>query len=135
MDKQAAIGFKNSGHPVWFWGVWSDLPVKARIIEVKAENGVEYAHVDCICDEESYTIGSQDVIFEKLFPSREALLQSVAQEERARIAEIKAEIRTMEDCIMYLYDHHIARGTEYTDWTARKAIQELARERWGLELG
>lgn len=135
MDRKMAEKFQKSGHPVWFWGVWSDLPTKARITEIKEENGIGYAHVNCIRDGESYAVGSQGVIFENLFPSREALLQSVAQEEQARVAEIKEGIQTKEDCIIYLYDHHIARGTEYTDWTARKAIQELARERWGLELG
>lgn len=134
MDKTTAIRFKDSGHPVWFLGVWSDLPTKARIMEIKAENGIEYAHVNCIYDEECCAIGPQDIQFERLYPSKEGLLTAMAEKERQYVAEIKAVIQTMEDCIRYLYDHHVARGTEYTDWSARKAIQELARERWGLEL-
>ena len=88
----------------------------------------------CIHDEECYAIGTQDVQLERLYPSKEALLTSMAEKERQYVAEIKAGIQTMEDCIRSLYDHHVARGTEYTDWSARKAIQELVRERWGLEL-
>ena len=88
----------------------------------------------CIHDEECYAIGPQDVQLERLYPSKEALLTAMAEKERQYVAEIKAGIQTMEDCIRYLYDHHVARGTEYTDWSARKAIQELVRERWGLEI-
>lgn len=124
MDKSTAMKFKDSGHPVWFLEIWSDLPVKARITEIKMKSGIEYAYVDCI----------QDIRLERLYPSKEALLTAMAEKERQYIAGIKASIQTMEDCIRYLYDHHVARGTEYTDWSARKAIQELARERWGLEL-
>ncbi len=134
MDKATAVKFKDSGRPVWFLGIWSDLPTKARIMEIKAENGIEYAHVNCVHDEEYSAIGPQDIQFERLYPSKEALLTAMAEKERQYVAEIKAGIQTMEDCIRYLYDHHVARGTEYTDWSARKAIQDLARERWGLEL-
>lgn len=134
MDKHMIERARDEGKIVWFWGVWSDLPTKARIIEIRAENGIEYAHVDCIRDEEYSTIGSQDVLFKNLYPSKEALFGSIHEKDKRYTEEIKAKIQTMEDCIMYLYDHHIAAGTEYTDWVARKAIQELAMERWGLEL-
>lgn len=134
MDKATAIKFKDSGHPVWFLGIWSDLPTKARITEVKTETNIGYAHVHCIHDEECSAIGPQDVQLERLYHSKDALLTAMAEKERQYIAEIKSGIQTMEDCIRYLYDHHVARGTEYTDWSARKAVQELARERWGLEL-
>ena len=135
MDKVTAMKFKDSGQPVWFLGIWSDLPAKARISEIKTETNIEYAHVNCFHDEECSAIGPQDVRLERLYPSKEALLTAMAEKDQQYIAEIKAGIQTMEDCIRYLYDHHVARGTEYTDWTARRAIQELALERWGLELG
>ena len=134
MDKKTAKEFKVSGQPVWFLGIWSDLPVKARITDIKAENGIEYAHVHCIHDEECSAIGPQDIQLERLYHSKISLLAAMAEKERQYMAEIKAGIQTMEDCIRYLYDHHVATGTEYTDWSARKAIQELCRERWGLEL-
>lgn len=134
MDKKTAKEFKVSGQPVWFLGIWSDLPTKARIMEIRAENGIKYAHVHCIHDEECSAIGPQDIQLERLYHSKISLLAAMAEKERQYMAEIKAGIQTMEDCIRYLYDHHVATGTEYTDWSARKAIQELARERWGLEL-
>lgn len=134
MERQTAIKYQKSGHPVWFRGVWSDLPTKARIIDIKMKNGIEYAHVDCIRDEKYGVIGPQDVLLKNLYPSKEALFIAISEKDRKYINEIKAKIQTKDDCIMYLYNNHIATGTEYTDWTARRAIREIARDRWGLEL-
>lgn len=135
MERQTAIKFQKSGQPVWFMGVWSDLPIKARITDIKTENGIEYAYVNCIQDEECDAIGSQGVLFEDLYPSKEALLAAMSEKEQKYIGEIKEKIQTKEDCIIYLYNNHVAAGTEYTDWTARRAIREIALEKWGMELG
>ena len=33
-----------------------------------------------------------------------------------------------------MYDHCVACAEEYTDWTARKAVKEIAKEMLGLDL-
>jgi hypothetical protein len=33
-----------------------------------------------------------------------------------------------------MYDHCVACAEEYTDWTARRAVKEIAKEMLGLKL-
>ena len=55
-------------------------------------------------------------------------------EEEKKIAEIKAKIKDVGDLVEFMYDHCVACAAEYTDWTARKAVKEIAKEMIGLEL-
>ena len=56
------------------------------------------------------------------------------KEEEEKIAEIKAKIKDTGDLVAFMYDHCVACAEEYTDWTARRAVKELAKEMLGLEL-
>ncbi len=51
-----------------------------------------------------------------------------------RIAEIKAKIKDAGDLVAFMYDHCVACAEEYTDWTARRAVKEIAKEMLGLDL-
>ena len=55
-------------------------------------------------------------------------------EEEKKIAEIKAKIKDTGDLVAFMYDHCVACAEEYTDWTARRAVREIAKEMLGLEL-
>ncbi len=136
MQKYMIKSFKSENRPVWFMEKLSGLPTKAQIIEICNNDQVgEYAKVHCIHDNESHSVGSQGVLFENLYPSKDALLTATAEAEQKRIAEIKAAIHSMEDCIRFMYNTPgVSPAEEYTDHIARRAIQEIAAERWGLEL-
>ena len=56
------------------------------------------------------------------------------KEEEKKIAEIKAKIKDASDLVAFMYDHCVACAEEYTDWTARKAVKEIAKEMLGLDL-
>ena len=56
------------------------------------------------------------------------------KEERKKIAEIKDSIKDAGDLVRFMYDHCVACAEEYTDWTARRAVKEIAKEMLGLDL-
>ena len=56
------------------------------------------------------------------------------KEEEKKIAEIKAKIKDAGDLVAFMYDHCVACAEEYTDWTARRAVKEIAKEMLGLDL-
>ena len=60
--------------------------------------------------------------------------QKFLYETREKIAEIKAKIKDTGDLVAFMYDHCVACAEEYTDWTARRAVKEIAKEMLGLEL-
>lgn len=134
MQKDMIEKFKTENRPVWFMETWSGLPTKAKIIRIcKDGNTGEYAKVSCIHDNESNSVGTKGVLLKNLYPSKEDLLTAINKEEQKKIAEIKASIQTMEDCIKFMFNTPMC-AEEYTDHVARRAVQELAIERWGLEL-
>ncbi len=135
MDKKMIEKFKNENRPVWYMDTWSGIPIKAQIIDILYDKEVgEYVHLKCIRDAESYAVGTNDIMFEGLFPSKKALMEDAAAKEQDEIDTIKASIDTMADCIAFMFNHTVSCAEEYTDWTARRAIQEIAKERWGLNL-
>ena len=135
MDKNSVEKFQGEGHPVWFLGSWSDMPVKAKVIKIcRDERAGEYAEVDCIHDDECYAFGSHSVHFDDLYPSKGDLLKAMFDAAMLKTAEIKASIQSKDDCIRYMFNHTVSCAEEYTDWTARRAIQQIAKERWGLDL-
>ena len=83
---------------------------------------------------ECYAFGSHSVHFDDLYPSKGDLLKAMFDEAMKKTAEIKASIQSKDDCIRYMFNHTISCAEEYTDWTARRAIQQIAKERWGLDL-
>ena len=58
----------------------------------------------------------------------------IKKEEEKKIAEIKAKIKNAGDLVAFMYDHCVACAEEYTDWTARRAVKEIAKEMLGLDL-
>lgn len=69
-----------------------------------------------------------------LYASREELQNKLKKEERKKIAEIKDSIKDAGDLVRFMYDHCVACAEEYTDWTARRAVKEIAKEMLGLKL-
>ena len=69
-----------------------------------------------------------------LYASRKELQKELKKEEEKKIAEIKAKIKNANDLVAFMYDHCVACAEEYTDWTARKAVKEIAKEMLGLDL-
>ena len=62
------------------------------------------------------------------------IIEELKKEEEKKIAEIKAKIKDTGDLVAFMYDHCVACAEEYTDWTARRAVKEIAKEMLGLDL-
>ena len=75
-----------------------------------------------------------DGLLKNLYASREELQKELKKEEEEKIAEIKAKIKDTGDLVAFMYDHCVACAEEYTDWTARRAVKEIAKEMLGLDL-
>lgn len=69
-----------------------------------------------------------------LYASKEELQKELKKEEEKKIAEIKAKIKNANDLVAFMYDRCVACAEEYTDWTARRAVKEIAKEILGLDL-
>ena len=78
--------------------------------------------------------GNSGCLLKNLYASREELQKELKKEEEEKIAEIKAKIKDASDLVAFMYDHCVACAEEYTDWTARKAVKEIAKEMLGLDL-
>lgn len=59
-----------------------------------------------------------------------AMNKKKTQEE---IKEYKELIKTVEDLVLFLFDHDTS-GSEYCDWEAKTAAKERAKELLGLEV-
>ena len=134
MDKDTAEKFKEDGRPVWFYGRRTYMPIKARIVKLCEDSSSgEYAKVDYIYDDTA-VYGSEKVPLGFLHESKEELTAYVHKAVLEEIAEVKAAVQTKDDCIQFMFLYTVSCAGEYTDWTARYAVQQIAKNKWGLDL-
>lgn len=123
------------GQKVWFLEPWGQCIHSAKITalgetEVSVRNPEKYPYADIEWDDG----GNSGCLLKNLYTSREELQKELKKEEEKKIAEIKAKIKDANDLVTFMYDHCVACAEEYTDWTARRAVKEIAKEMLGLEL-
>ena len=120
------------GQEVWFAETCNQRIHNAKIIALgEAEVSVKkYPYADIEWDDG----GNSGCLLKNLYASREELQKELKKEEEEKIAEIKAKIKNAGDLVAFMYDHCVACAEEYTDWTARRAVKEIAKEMLGLEL-
>lgn len=124
------------GQKVWFLEPWGQCIHSAKITalgetEVSVRNPEKYPYADIEWDDG----GNSGCLLKNLYASCEELQKELKKEEEKKIAEIKAKIKDASDLVAFMYDHCVACAEEYTDWTARKAVKEIAKEMLGLNLG
>lgn len=123
------------GQHVWFYEMWSERPVGATIVEldtIPADKAYpkERPFANLKLDEG----GSNSMLLSELFSTKEELMEDRQKKEDKRIAEIKKSIKSMADLIKFMYDHTVTPAEEYTDWTARRAVKQIAKEKFGINL-
>lgn len=123
------------GQKVWFLEPWGQCIHSAKITafgetEVSVRNPEKYPYADIEWDDG----GNSGCLLKNLYTSREELQKELKKEEEKKIAEIKAKIKDAGDLVTFMYDHCVACAEEYTDWTARRAVKEIAKEMLGLDL-
>ena len=135
--KEVITMIKNPkiGQRVWFVEHWSQCIHSAKITalgetEVSVRDPKKYPYADIKWDDG----GNSGCLLKDLYASREELQKELKKEEEKKIAEIKAKIKDAGDLVAFMYDHCVACAEEYTDWTARRAVKEIAKEMLGLDL-
>ena len=123
------------GQKVWFLEPWGQCIHSAKITalgetEVSVRKTLKYLYAKIEMDDG----GMRGCPLKNLYASREELQKELKKEEEKKIAEIKAKIKDAGDLVTFMYDHCVACAEEYTDWTARRAVKEIAKEMLGLEL-
>ena len=123
------------GQKVWFLEKWSRCIHSAKIIalgetEVSVKDPEKYPYADIKWD----IGGNSKRLLRDLYNSREELQKELKKTEEKKISEIKAKIKDVNDLVTFMYNHCVADAEEYTDWTARRAVKEIAKEMLGLEL-
>lgn len=128
MDKNTAEEFQRENRPSWFLGLWSVMLVEARIVRICGDGSAGWhAEVD-------FSFGTAYVCLDDIFESKDCLIAAMYEDIQKKTAEIEAVIQTKDDCIRFMFSHPVSSAAEYTDRTARRAIQKIARKRWNLEL-
>ena len=112
------------GQTIWFKERWSGMPTEAKITAVHdthAETHLTHG-------------GTMNVRFADMFVNKNELIQAMQDKSNRNVADIKASIRTVEDLVCYMYDHVVANAEEYTDYDARRAVRERAKELLNIDL-
>lgn len=135
MEKETVEKFKKEERPVWFLGRRTAMPIKAKIVGICEDGSAgEYAKLEYICDDECAVLKSADVSFGRMYKSKDDLVADLCKEALKETAEIKVAVQTKDDCIRFMFNHTVSYAGEYTDLIARRAIQNIAMKRWGLNL-
>lgn len=135
MDKSTVEKFQKENRPVWVLGRHTAMPIKARIVKICEDDSTgEYAKLEYICDDECAVLKSADVSYESIYESKDDLVADLCKEALKETAEIKAAVQTKDDCIRFMFNHTVSYAGEYTNLIARRAIQNIAKERWNLDL-
>lgn len=140
MTKSEVLAAKKQNRPVYFQENWTENIVEAKIVDIVVSEGSKesaYAQLHCIRLPELDIKHGGDIgqKFEDLYPSVRSLRDHIQREENRRIQEISDSIHTRDDLIQFMFDHTVACCEEYTDWTAREAVKQIAKTKFGIDLG
>lgn len=70
-----------------------------------------------------------------IYKSKSDAEKAYKEEIQNRIKEYKSRINTVEDLVKFMFNENVSYGEEYTDYEARQAAIEKAKELLGIELG
>ena len=120
------------GQKVWFLEPWSQCIHSATItalgeIEASTRDTKKSTYAAIEWDNG----GNSGRLLRDLYSSQEELQKEIQKAEEKRIRKIKYEIRDVNDLVMFMYNYCVASAEEYTDWTARRAVKEIAKEMLG----
>lgn len=80
-----------------------------------------------------YDRGSYSIKEENVFNSREEAIKIINERSQKQVEDFISQIDTIEDLVVFMYNHNVCVAEEYTDWEAREAAKIKAEE-FGIEL-
>lgn len=116
------------GQEIWYKTSYVD--VNSGIIK-EIHNEKERGYVIVNGTHETY--GTQGVLLENCYPTKEALLQALQIDFDNKVKTFCDSIQTINDLVKFCYDHNM-NAEEYTEWEAHKAAQIRAKELLNIDL-
>lgn len=122
------------GDYVWFNQNWVG-PSSGTITAFKKIKATRYKESADYAEIHLDNGGTTGALLTDIYTSREALFEANKKASDERIARYKAKIPDVEGLVRFMFDNTISTGAEeYTDWDARQAVSERAKELLGIEL-
>lgn len=112
------------GQTIWFKERWSGMPTEAKITAMYDTHAATHLTHG----------GTMNIRFADMFATKNELMQAMRDESNRNVAKAKDSIQTVEDLVRYMYDHVVAHAEEYTDYDARRAVRERAKELLNIDL-
>ena len=78
--------------------------------------------------------GTTGALLTNIYASREELLEANRKASAKQIAEYKNQMQDIEGLVRFMFDNTVSLAEEYTDWDARDAVKERAKELLGIDL-
>lgn len=117
------------GDHVWFNMPYAGPSVGTIIAFIDKDIEKEYAKIHI--DRGGTTIAP----LTSIYTSSEALFEANKKASDERIARYKTKMPDVEGLVRFMFDNTVSSGAEeYTDWDARQAVSERAKELLGIDL-
>lgn len=111
---------------VWFFDPYGNL-FCGRVAEIAGE------HVRVKGTGDSFgTTGAKTA---DCYATKQECIRAKQDADRAEVEAYKAQITDVRELVKFMYDNTVSCAEEYTDWNARKAARERARELLGIDPG
>ena len=78
--------------------------------------------------------GMTGALLTDIYTSRKELLEANKKASAAQIAEYKNQMQDIEGLVRFMFNNTVSLAEEYTDWDARDAVKERAKELLGIDL-
>ena len=120
------------GDNVWFENMWINGPVNGTVIALKEtelpnNKTAPYAEVNWNDG------GTSGVLFENLFATKEEIDAFILARDTKEIQKIKNSLTDVNALVTYMFNTPLC-ANEYTDYVAREAVKQRAKELLNLEL-
>lgn len=120
------------------WGIergWAEGIVHGEITKIETVKDCIGKEITVIDIRGSSAMLSRSVKEEDVYMSNNDAEQAYKEEIQNRIKEYKSRINTVEDLVKFMFNENVACAEEYTDYEARQAVIEKAKELLDIELG
>lgn len=120
------------------WGIqrgWSEGIINGKITKIETVTTHNDKEIDVIYIQGDSWMMSGTVTEKDVYKSRNDAEKAYNAEIQNRIEEYKSKIHTVEDLVRFMFNENVAHAEEYTNYEARQAVIEKAKELLALNLG
>lgn len=127
--------FKVGDH---VWGIqrgWWEGIINGEIKKFETITDYKGKSAKFVYIRNNYAMLSGYVKEDDIYKSKSDAEKAYKEEIQNRIKEYKSRINTVEDLVKFMFNENVICAEEYTDYEARQAAIEKAKELLGIELG